>query len=192
MIAGIIFIIVIASALYFFDDFPKWIESIKKFWNDIPTLYDRNIRTKPKLKQNTPEYDKEALKIQQQQMNEAKKGFQEILNSRKPQGYGQDLYEKLTRFEEQLDSRNKSKSMKGHYITAWERKFLWKGISQRKRVPCIHCETEDMYRAFDGPLQTWHCPRCGQGVTLSFNANTMAGFKCENLGINQDWIKNNG
>jgi hypothetical protein len=188
MIIGIIFIIVIASALYFFDDFPKWIESGKKFWNDIPVLYDRNIRTKPKVKRNVSqeEVQREQLKIQMQQMQEAKKGFQEILESRNK--LGSTFENKLNKFESQIKS--KTKSVKGQRATDWERKYLWDGISRRKRVPCIHCEMDEMYKGpNDGPSQVWRCPTCGQGIKLTFYANTMAGFQCENLGINSGWKK---
>ena len=185
MITGIIFIIVIASALYFFDDIPKWIESAKKFWNDPSILFDRNIKTR--VKPNVTKED--VLKIQKQQMQEAKKGFQEILNGttsyRKPHGYGQDLKEKLSKFEEQIKS--KSKRARSQRITDWERKYLWDGISKRKRVPCINCELEDMYKGrTEGPYQYWHCPSCGQGVKLSFYANTLSGFQCENIGIDKN------
>jgi hypothetical protein len=188
MILLIIAIILIAATIYFWDDFPKWIANAKKLWNEIPVLYDRNIKTRPK-----PNVTKEDIfKIQQQQMKEAKVGFQQILESRKPEGYGQDLKERLTRFQQQIDNRkaSKSKSTKGQRMTDWERKYLWDGISKRKRVPCIHCEIEDMYKGpNDGPSQIWRCPNCGQGIKLSFYANTLSGFQGENLGINQNWIK---
>jgi hypothetical protein len=189
----ILIIIAIAITVYFWDDFKTWEEKIKKFWKEIPVLFDRNIKTKSKA-----DVSKEDVrKVQQQmqdQLNEAKRGFQEILNSRKPQGYGKEmsLQEKLAKVQQQIDTRrtSKPKSIKGQKITDWERKYLWDGISKRKRVPCIHCEAEDMYKGpNDGLSQTWRCPHCGQGIKLSFYANTLAGFQCENLGINQDWIK---
>jgi hypothetical protein len=193
MIVLVILIVVFATLIYFWDDIKTWGEKIEKFWKDIPTLFNRNIITKSK-----PTVTKEDIsKIQQQmnkQMNEAKRGFQEILNSRKPQGYSRDtnIKEKLSRFQQVLDSKgtSKPKSIKGQKITDWERRFLWEGISRRKRVPCIHCEVEDMYKGpTEGPSQTWRCPSCGQGVKLTFYASSLTGFQCENLGIDQSWIK---
>jgi hypothetical protein len=184
MILIVILIVVFAALIYFWDDLKTFEEKIKKFWKDIPVLFDRNITTKPKV--STDE-----LKDQTKELRE---GFQKILDSRKPQGYSRDtgIKEKLSRFQQVLDSRgtSKPKSIKGQKITDWERRFLWEGISRRKRVPCIHCEMEDMYKGpSDGPSQIWRCPQCGQGIRLSFYTNTLAGFQCDNLGINQDWIK---
>jgi hypothetical protein len=188
MIAVIIVIILIATVIFFWDDFPKWVASAKKFWNELPVLFDRNIRTKPKA--NVTKED--ALKIQRQmreqmeeQMKEAKKGFQEILDSHKQGGYTQTLNEKISKFQQQIDSRkgSRSKSLKGQTITDWERRFLWDGINRRKRVPCINCESEDMYKGgIEGSYQHWICPTCGQRIKLSFQSNSIAGFSCVNLG----------
>jgi hypothetical protein len=187
MIVLIIAIILIAGIIYFWDDFKTWEEKIKKFWSEIPTLFDRNIRTK--VKRNVTKED--VLKIQMQQMKEAKKGFQEILESRKPQGYSKPstFAEKFSKFESQ--TKSKSKSTKGQRVTDWERKYLWDAISRRKRVPCINCEMDDMYKGpNDGPSQIWRCPVCGQGIKLSFYSNSLGGFQCENLGTNPTWKRN--
>jgi len=194
MILIVILIVAFAALIYFWDDFITWEEKIKKFWKEIPVLFDKNIKTKPKA--NVTKDD--VLKVQQQmkdQTKELREGFQKILDSRKPQGYSRDtsIKEKLSRFQQVLDSRgtSKPKSIKGQKITDWERKYLWDGISKRKRVPCINCEMDDMYKGpSDGPSQIWRCPLCGQGIKLSFYSDTVAGFQCENLGINSGWKRN--
>lgn len=185
MIVGIIVIILLAGVIYFWDDFPKWIEYFKKFWDDPSLPFQGRVKSKPKVSDD----DREMIRKQmREQMNEAKRGFQEILDSHKSYGrvqYGQNLDDKLRKFQEELDNRKSSKtrSAKGELITEWERKFLWDGIKNRKRVPCINCETEDMFKGkTEGPYQHWHCPNCGQSVKLSFYSNTLTGFSCQNLG----------
>jgi hypothetical protein len=182
-------------AIFFWDDFPKWIEYAKKLWNDPSIPFQGNIRTKSKSQVT----QKDILEIQRQQrerleeqMKEAKKGFKEILDSHKPyvKYYGQDLRENLDKYQQQLDARNlkvKNRSIKGTTITNGERDFLWEGISKRKRVPCINCREEDMYKGrTEGSSQNWYCPACGQGIKLSFTENTKSGFKCENLGVDRN------
>jgi hypothetical protein len=193
IVLPILIVLLIAAIIYFLDDIPKWIENAKKFWNEIPTLFDRNIRTKPKVKRNVTqeEIQRERLKIQMQQMAEAKKGFQKIRDSCKPQGYARSpsFEENFSKFESQ--TKSKSKSIKGNQVTDWERRYLWDGISIHKRVPCINCEVDDMYKGeTNGPVQQWRCPHCGQGIELTFYSNTVGGFQCKNLGIYTPWKRN--
>jgi len=81
-------------------------------------------------------------------------------------------------------------SADGEDITDWERKYLWEGISKRKRVPCFHCLNDDMYSGAQGGMsQNWHCPNCGQGINLAIVKASEDGLICQNIGIDKDYIR---
>jgi hypothetical protein len=103
----------------------------------------------------------------------------------------QDIFEQVF-YSKYKNAQNKVKSKNGEKITDWERNYLWEGINKRKRVPCIHCENEDMYQGPSGGMSAnWRCPACGQGINLTLVGNKKEDFWCDNIGIDINWINVN-
>lgn len=77
-------------------------------------------------------------------------------------------------------------STRGQQLTNWEIMYLWEGISKRKRVPCFHCFSEDMYSGTQlGNVQMWYCPNCGQGISLTIFKASQDGIYGTNYGIEE-------
>jgi len=183
MIVVILIIVAIAIAIYFWDDLSTLDVKIKKLYEEFKawkpkTLYDRNIITK---KSNSSIYrDRESATA------EIKRKYQEIIDARK---YGTGSFPGPSS-STTARSRISNHSTDGQKITEDERDFLWNGIKNRKRVPCINCEIEDMYEGPQGGMATnWRCPNCGQGINLTFFENSRTGFWCDNIGIDKSWIR---
>jgi hypothetical protein len=183
MIVGILVIVVSALGIYFWDDLKTLDVKVEKLYEKYKawkpqTLFDRNILTK-KSKSSIYQ-DRESATA------EIKRKYQEIIDARK---YGTGSFPGPSTFAT-ARNRIRNHSADGQKITEDERDFLWNGIRNRKRVPCINCEIEDMYEGPHGGMATnWRCPNCGQGINLTFFKNERNGFWCDNIGIDKSWIR---
>ncbi len=81
-------------------------------------------------------------------------------------------------------------SLKGDSVTNSELDYLWNGISKRKRVPCFKCQNADMYSGTQyRNTQFWHCPHCGQSITLTILSADKSGIVAINTGIDKSKIQ---
>lgn len=133
-------------------------------------------------------YGKEVLEYLKKWLGDAQKGTasvgESVLNTKS--SVIDTIKEKIT----QARYGKKTKSTCGQDITNWERNLLWNSITKRRRVQCINCEVEDMYEGPQGGMSTnWRCSNCGQGVNLTIVKYSKDGFLCENIGVDESYIR---
>ena len=186
MIIIILIIVAIAIAIYFWDDLKNWEE-----WKEKLTKgWEKNFATFKTgfffLLGNEKKANSSIYRDRESATAKIKRKYQEIIDARK---YGTGSFPGPSS-STTARSRISNHSTDGQKITEDERDFLWNGIKNRKRIPCINCEIEDMYEGPQGGMATnWRCPNCGQGINLTFFENSRTGFWCDNIGIDKSWIR---